>query len=126
MTTAIAVYGVILGAINYPFVLIIDWVAQHKPVKVVYNVHAKDGQRAREIKNSIMTTPVHAILFLGFIASELLRIDEESFRLIIGTFVLTFIWTEVWHYASHVAMHLKQFHFIHREHHLSLLTDPWT
>ena len=100
MTTSIAIYGLILGAINYPFVLMIEWVANHKPVKVVYNVHAKDGQRAREIKNSITTTPVHAILFLGFIASELLHVDEESVGRIIATFVLTFLWTEVWHYAS--------------------------
>jgi len=126
MTTSIATYGLILGAINYPFVLIIDWVANNKPVKVVYKVQGKDGQRAREIKNSIITTPVHAILFLTFIESGLLRIGDESLGLIVATFLLTFIWTEVWHYTSHVAMHLKQLHFIHREHHLSILTQPWT
>ncbi len=126
MTTSMAIYGCILGIINYPFVLVIDWVANNRPVKVVYKIQEKKGQRAREIRNSIITTPVHAMLFLGFISSGLLHIEDESLGLILATFLLTFIWTEAWHYASHVAMHAKRLHFIHREHHLSLLTGPWT
>ncbi len=126
MTASIAIYGLILGFINYPFVMMIDWVVNNKPIKTIYKVHEKEGQRAREIKNSIITTPVHAILFISFISAGILKIGEESFGLVISTFLLTFIWTEVWHYVSHVAMHVKQLHFIHREHHLSLLTEPWT
>lgn len=126
MTISVVIYGLILGIVNFPFVLGIDWVTNNKPVKIVYKVREKEGQRAREIRNSMITTPVHAILFLGFISSGLLRIADESFGLILASFLLTFIWTEVWHYSSHVAMHVKQLHFIHREHHLSLLTEPWT
>jgi len=65
-------------------------------------------------------------LFLTFIGSGALVTGFESIGLAIGTFLLAFLWTEVWHYASHVAMHTKTLHFIHREHHRSRVTGPWT
>jgi Delta7-sterol 5-desaturase len=126
MTTATVVYAAILALINFPFVMAIDWITVRRPVKRVYDVPEKDGQRSRETKNSIVTTPVHAILFVAFISSGFLRLGDESLGLAVGSFLLAFMWTEVWHYASHVAMHAKPLHFIHREHHLSRLTEPWT
>ncbi len=126
MTNEILFYSVILAIINFPFVMAVDWYVHNKPVNVVYKMEESAEQRKREIKNSFVTTPVHAILFAGFIVSGLLRIGQESIALIFGTFVLTFLWTEIWHYFSHIDMHHKSLHFIHREHHLSMLTAPWT
>lgn len=126
MTNEILFYSVILAVINFPFVMAVDWYVHNKPVNVVYKMEESAEQRKREIKNSFVTTPVHAILFAGFIVSGLLRIGQESILLIVSTFVLTFLWTEIWHYFSHIAMHHKSLHFIHREHHLSMLTAPWT
>jgi Delta7-sterol 5-desaturase len=126
ITILIAAYGIILAVINYPFVLSMDWYMRHRPVKLVFEVAEPPGQRAREIRNSWVTTPIHALLYVGFIASGALHIEPETVGLALGTFVLTFLWTEIWHYISHVAMHAKALHFIHREHHLSRLTEPWT
>lgn len=119
-------YAFILAVINYPFVLTIDWIARNAHVKKVYEVSERTGQREREIRNSILTTPMQAILFFTFISSGLLQTNSESVGLALGTFLLTFLWTEIWHYSSHIAMHTKLLHFIHREHHLSVLTGPWS
>jgi Delta7-sterol 5-desaturase len=120
------IYTMVLAAINYPFVLSVDWYVRNRPVKIVYAAEVPDGQRAREIRNSFSTTPIHALLFAGFVGSGTLRTQPESFGLALVSFVLTFLWTELWHYLSHVAMHTKALHFIHREHHKSRLTQPWT
>jgi Delta7-sterol 5-desaturase len=126
MPIHVIIYAVVLAVINYPFVLAVDWYARSRPVRVVYRVREPEGQRAREIRNSWITTPVHAVLFFTFIAYGALLTGSESVGLAARTFALAFFWTEVWHYASHVAMHTKALHFIHREHHLSRLTGPWT
>lgn len=126
MTNTIIFYSLILAIINFPFVIVVDWYVKNKPVKPVFKVEEPVGQRAREMKNAWITTPIHAVLFMAFIATELLKVGQESISLILFTFVMTFLWTEIWHYFSHLAMHLKPLHFIHREHHLSMLTAPWT
>jgi Delta7-sterol 5-desaturase len=126
MSLGLATYGVVLAIINYPFVLGVDWYVRTRPVKPVYKVKEQAGQRARERRNSWTTTPVHAVLFVAFIGSGALRAGPESICLAVATFALTFLWTELWHYLSHVALHSKSLHFIHREHHRSRLTAPWT
>jgi lathosterol oxidase len=126
MTLEVATYATVLAVINYPFVLGVDWYVRNRPVKPVFRVAEPPGQRAREIRNSWLTTPIHAILFVAFIGGGVLRTGVESVILAVGTFVFTFLWTEAWHYASHVAMHARALHFIHREHHLSHLTQAWT
>lgn len=126
MSLEINIYAVVLAVINYPFVLGVNWFVRNRPVKPVFRVAEPPRQRAREMRNSWLTTPIHAVLFVVFMGTGALRTGAETAGLAAGTFVLTFLWTEVWHYASHVAMHAKSLHFIHREHHLSLLTEPWT
>jgi sterol desaturase/sphingolipid hydroxylase (fatty acid hydroxylase superfamily) len=119
-------YSLILAGINYPFVAIVEWHASHHRVKKVFAVPAPADQRSREIGNALLTTPIHALLFFAAISSGLLKVSPESFPAVLSTFVITFLWTEVWHYASHVAFHRRSLHFIHREHHKSHLTGPWT
>jgi sterol desaturase/sphingolipid hydroxylase (fatty acid hydroxylase superfamily) len=122
----IVFYGVVLAIINFPFVIFIERHIQTRPVKPVFRLEVPDGQRSREIRNSYCTTPVHALLYLGFVGPGILKTRSESVPLALGTFLLTLLWTEAWHYASHVTLHMKEFHFIHREHHLSRVTAPWT
>jgi sterol desaturase/sphingolipid hydroxylase (fatty acid hydroxylase superfamily) len=126
MTNEIIYYSLVLAIINFPFVIGVDWYVRTQSVKRVYQIEEPVEQRQREMKNSWTTTPVHAVLFFGFIASGLLKTGQESALLILATFLLTFLWTEIWHYFSHIAMHHKSLHFIHHEHHLSKLTAPWT
>lgn len=40
--------------------------------------------------------------------------------------LLTATWAEAWHYVSHRIFHTRQFHWIHSEHHKSLLSSPYT
>jgi Delta7-sterol 5-desaturase len=126
MPLDLAIYAVVLAVINYPFVLAVDWYVRTHPVKPVYQLEEPAGQRARELRNSWITTPVHSVSLVTFIGTGALLTAPESPGLALGTFVLTFFWTEIWHYVSHVALHTKALHFIHREHHRSHLTEAWT
>jgi Delta7-sterol 5-desaturase len=126
LTFTILVCAGLLAVINFPFVIGVEkYIATHN-VKLVYGVAAPEGQRVREIRNALTTTPVHALLFMAFIWSGWLVIGEETAFLIITTFVGTLLWTEVWHYFSHRAMHLRIIHFLHREHHRSRVTGVWS
>jgi len=127
MNPALALYAIVLAIINYPFVLGVEWYVRHRPVKPIFDVEPPPDQRAREIRNSWLTTPVHAVLFVAFAGSGVLRTASAgSAALVVATFLLSFLWTEVWHYASHVALHCRALHFIHREHHRSHRTGPWS
>lgn len=117
---------VILTVINYVFVLFIDRYLSTHPTRRVYDVTASTEQRIRERHNSIFTTPVHALLLGAFLVFHLLRPGSDTFTSIIITFAISFVWTEIWHYISHVAMHTRVLHFIHREHHRSRITNPWS
>jgi sterol desaturase/sphingolipid hydroxylase (fatty acid hydroxylase superfamily) len=126
LTSTVAVCTAILALINFPFVIGVErYIATHS-VKFVYAIAAPEGQKAREFRNALTTTPVHALLFVSFIFSGWLAIGEETISRIIFTFVGTLIWTEIWHYFSHRAMHLRMFIFLHREHHLSRVTGVWS
>jgi sterol desaturase/sphingolipid hydroxylase (fatty acid hydroxylase superfamily) len=126
MRIEVAIYSFILAVINYPFVILVDRHARRTPVKRIFAVAASTEQRSREQRNSYGTTPIHALLFCAFIASGVLKTADEHVSRALATFLLAFLWTELWHYGSHRAMHMNQLHFIHREHHLSMLTAPWT
>jgi len=121
----VAVYAA-LALANFPFVLAIDWYSKHRPVRKIYDVSIDRKQIVREIKNSLITTPIHAVLLAALVESGLLRAGIEKPPSIAITFAIALIWTEIWHYASHRAMHWKPLHFIHREHHLSWATGPWS
>jgi len=126
MRLDIWIYTLVLAVINFVFVFGVERHVRNRPVKRVYQVEPAKDQRATEIRNSILTTPTHALIFAGLIGTGLLRIGVESVLLAIGTFLLTFIWTEIWHYASHVAMHTRSLHAIHKEHHKSRVPSPWS
>jgi Delta7-sterol 5-desaturase len=116
----------LLATINFAFVLSVGWYIKHHLVRKVYEVPLAPGQLAREIRNSFLTTPVHALILAFFVETGLLNSAPEAMGAIVSTFILTFVWTEVWHYVSHIAMHQPSLHFLHREHHLSRATNVWT
>ena len=116
----------VLLVINFPFVFAINRMVARPGTKFTYKISQQDGQIKREIKNALITIPVHALLLGGFITSGLLRVEKETLSIAVSSFLITFLWTEIWHYASHIAMHHKSLHFIHREHHKSRVTNPWS
>jgi len=83
MPLDLAIYAVVLAVINYPFVLGVDWYVRTHPVKPVYKLDEPAGQRAREVRNSWMTTPVHSVCFVTFIGSGALLTGPESIGLAI-------------------------------------------
>lgn len=126
MQDCLIAYSIVILVINYPIVIAVEWYARHKKVMVVYAIAETREQKSREMRNSVITTPVHAVLFFLFFYADLVRTGSETLNTAFSTFLVTFIWTEAWHYTSHVAMHWRPLHFIHFEHHRSLLTAPWT
>jgi Delta7-sterol 5-desaturase len=91
--------------------------------RIIYDLPFKPDQLRRELKNSLHA-PIHAaalsgFLWLGFFANTTL----VSFVL---SALATALWAEIWHYGSHRAFHLRALHWIHLEHHSSLLSSPFT
>jgi Delta7-sterol 5-desaturase len=125
-TLEVILCALIIGVINFPFVLGVERYLRAHRVKYVYSLAASREQRMREQRNAFITTPIHALLFLSVIATGALRVGSNSPAGVIGTFLLAFVWTEIWHYFSHRAMHWRPLHFVHVEHHRSLVTNSWT
>ncbi len=119
-------YAFVLAVINFPIVYFVGRRVARQNVKRVYAPVADADQLAREKRNSITTTPVHALILCALLFSGALKPAAESVWLVAQSFVITLLWTEVWHYFSHRAMHHRRLLFIHREHHLSFITNPWT
>lgn len=117
---------IVLLFINYPFVFFVNRLIARPETKVTYKVPLKKKQIETEIKNSFLTTPIHAVILAVLIFSGILKTGSENPYTIAYTFLITFFWTEIWHYFSHLAMHLKPLHFIHLEHHKSMVTNPWS
>ena len=91
--------------------------------RTIYDLPIDPKQIRRELRSSI-TTPIHAVilgifLYLGFFRNE-------SWLSGLVTALLTTVWAEIWHYGSHRAFHLGALHWIHVEHHRSLLNSPFT
>lgn len=124
--STVLVCALLLAVINFPFVWLVGRHIARHDVKRVYAVAQPEGQEAREKRNALVTTPVHALLFMGLIGLGWLRVGDESPGMVVATFLMTFAWTEIWHYVSHRAMHHRLIHWIHVEHHKSRVTGVWT
>ena len=116
----------ILLLTNFLFVYAVDFYIKTKIPKKIYAIEANRDQINREKRNSALTTPIHAALLFAFLATNTLKVKNETLPLILMSFVLTFVWTEIWHYASHRAMHHRALHKIHKEHHKSRITNVWS
>jgi len=117
---------ILLCVVTYPFVLIVEYVARVRSIKKVYDIEVTAEQRRRERNNALFTTPIHPVILAGCMLTGALRIAPETIGSVLATFVITFTWTEVYHYGLHRFMHLPRFHFMHREHHKSRITNAWT
>lgn len=106
--------------IVYSFILIY----RSKKVRRIYNLQFSQEQLKEEIKNSFLTSPVHACLIGGALYIGFLKDHETTWINFVYTFLIVFVWTEIWHYFSHRAMHHKSLLWIHREHHKSKITTP--
>lgn len=128
METTILFWLVFLLICNHLFIGIFYLWVRLAPqfFKKIYALETSPEQVKMELKSSIFTTPVHVLIIALVLYLELFSKVEETFLTGLITFVLTFVWTEIWHYASHRAMHWRPLLFIHRHHHKSMLTNPFT
>ena len=115
---------VILAVANHLIVYIFILIFRSKKVKRIYNVEATGEQLKEELKNSFLTSPLHAFLIWLALYTGLLQDHANTALNFLYTFAIVFVWTEIWHYFSHRAMHTKALLFIHREHHKSKVTNP--
>jgi sterol desaturase/sphingolipid hydroxylase (fatty acid hydroxylase superfamily) len=104
------------------------WVcAAHFHLKIcentIYAIPISQEQIRRELRNSLHT-PIHAAMLYVLVLLNCFTNDTwGSFGISV---LLTTVWAESWHYISHRAFHLPRFHWIHIEHHKSLLSSPFT
>jgi Delta7-sterol 5-desaturase len=115
----VAILGHIMGFFWY-------YAAQHQwrvCQRQIYNLPFRKDQIARELKNSIHA-PMHAVIIGAFYLLGCFH--DASYSSFFVSLILTGVWAEVWHYVSHRLFHLKQFHWIHVEHHRSHVNSPFT
>lgn len=91
--------------------------------RAIYDLEPKDSQLKRELRNSLHT-PLHAIMLAGLLVAGFF--DNTSLISLFVTALCATIWAEIWHYFSHRAMHWPSLHWIHAEHHKSMLNTPFT
>lgn len=95
-----------------------------KRVNKIYNLEPSKEQVKEELKNSYLTSPLHALLIGLALYSGFLKDYNTTLLNFAYTFLLVFVWTEIWHYFSHRLMHHRSLLWIHREHHKSKITNP--
>jgi lathosterol oxidase len=91
--------------------------------RTIYALPISAHQLTRELKNSLCA-PIHAALLFLCLASGLFRGTGLMSYLV--SLLATAVVAEVWHYFSHRALHTRALLWIHREHHKSLLSSPFT
>jgi sterol desaturase/sphingolipid hydroxylase (fatty acid hydroxylase superfamily) len=91
--------------------------------RTIYDLPIDSKQIRRELKTS-MSMPIHAVILGTFVYLGFFRNESVSSGIVSA--LITTIWAEIWHYGSHRAFHLSALHWIHVEHHRSLLNSPFT
>ena len=115
-----------LAIANHLIVYTFISIYKSKKVRRIYNLQFSQEQLKEELHNSFLTSPLHAFLigiamYIGFLKNHQSTLLNFTY-----TFLIVFVWTEVWHYFSHRAMHHKSLLWIHKEHHKSKVTTPFT
>ena len=114
----------LLAVANHVIVFGFIMIYKSKKVRRIYNIEASQDQLHEELRNSWLTSPLHAALIAAAYYSGILVDSPETWLNFTYTFLIVFVWTEIWHYFSHRLMHHKALLFIHREHHKSKITTP--
>ncbi len=97
-----------------------DWAVTRR---AIYEIDIKDAQIRREMLNSLHT-PLHAIMLGACLALGFF--NNTSLASFLLCTLATTVWAEIWHYFSHRAFHWQPLHWIHAEHHKSMISSPFT
>lgn len=126
MTTGVIVILLVIAVLGHAMALLWHVAGKRQwPIvrRMIYTIEVKDAQIRRELKNSIHT-PLHAVLLAACVWFGFF--DDRTVTGFFLTLLATTVWAEIWHYASHRAMHWQPLHWIHAEHHKSMLCSPFT
>jgi lathosterol oxidase len=89
----------------------------------IYQLPVPGRQLKRELRNSVYA-PLPAVMLLLCLAMGAFNgTGPVSFGFAL---VVTFVCAELWHYFLHRALHTRPLLWIHREHHKSVLSSPFT
>ncbi len=93
----------------------------------IYRQTLAEGQLRWEMQATLLVIAFDAIVFAGVRELGFIRYQQVSTVAdVLATFVLLVAWTELWFYWTHRLLHLPAFYRIHRHHHRSRVTDPFT
>jgi Delta7-sterol 5-desaturase len=81
------------------------------------------GQLLSEFKANLVT-----IFFDGVMIATLAHFvpPTPASQGIFISFIVSAVWFEIWFYVSHRVLHSKALYFIHRQHHVAVVTNPLT
>jgi len=89
----------------------------------IYQLPVSSRQLKRELMHSLYA-PLPAVLLLICLATGAFNgTGPVSFML---SLLMAAVCAEIWHYFSHRALHTRPLLWIHREHHKSVLSSPFT
>jgi lathosterol oxidase len=91
--------------------------------RAIYEIGPGDKQVRRELLNSLHT-PLHALMLGACLAFG--WFGNTSIASFFISVAATTVWAEIWHYGSHRAFHWELLHWIHAEHHKSMISSPVT
>ncbi len=92
----------------------------------VYRRDLAPGQISSELRSTAKVMVVDAVIAAGVLSTGVIRFhDENALPRALGTFVALFAWFEVWFYVVHRALHHPRLFFLHRQHHVARVTDPF-
>lgn len=91
----------------------------------IFAITLRPGQRARELRNTVMFQLTAAFAFTGFIGADLMR-WASGWTAGLTTFFACWLGFEIYYYALHRAMHTRGLFQLHREHHESHVNTPLT
>lgn len=99
------------------------WAKNHRVVnrEVPWKVIGKD------ILNAFLILAIDAAVFVILIPTGMLKVNAHaSFQTNLVTFIIFFIAFEAYFYYLHRALHHPKLYWIHKHHHNSVATNPWT